>query len=123
MKKKINLAQKFDLFDEIWTPKIIGELNGQYVKLAKFKGEMVWHTHQQEDEFFQVIRGSIIIHLRDQSITLNEGECFIVPKGVEHKPEASHEAHVMMFEPKNTAHTGDTNSELVTVKLEDQAWV
>ena len=123
MNKKINLEAKFQLFDGYWTPKIVGELNGQYIKLAKFKGEMVWHSHENEDEFFQVIKGTITIHLRDQSITLNEGECFIVPKGVDHKPEAVDEAHVMMFEPKATEHAGDVNSDLVTVNIEDQEWV
>ena len=120
--EKINLKEKFSLFDDRWSPRIIGELNQQYVKLAKLEGEMVWHTHDNEDEFFQVISGSIIIHLRDKSVRLNEGECFIVPKGVEHKPEAESVAHVLLFEPKNTAHTGTTKSEL-TVEVEDQAWI
>jgi mannose-6-phosphate isomerase-like protein (cupin superfamily) len=120
--RKINLEDKFRLFDEYWSPRIVGELNGQYVKLAKFKGEMVWHSHKEEDEFFQVIKGSIVIQLRDQSVTLHEGECYIIPKGVEHKPEAAEEAHVMMFEPKTTAHTGDTESDL-TVEIENQEWI
>ena len=123
MNKKVNLKDKFQLFEDYWTPKIVGELNGQYVKLAKFKGEMVWHSHENEDEFFQVINGSIIIHLRDRKITLTEGKCFIVPKGVEHKPEAIEEAHVMMFEPKATEHTGSVKSDLVTVDIEDQEWI
>ena len=123
MNKKVNLEEKFQLFEGYWTPKIVGELNGQYVKLAKFKGEMVWHSHENEDEFFQVVKGSIIIHLRGQSIALNEGECFIVPKGVEHKPEAIKEAHVMMFEPKATEHTGSVKSNLVTVDIENQEWI
>jgi len=118
--KKINLDEKFGLFDSYWSPRIIGELNGQYVKLAKLKGEMIWHTHEDEDEFFQVIKGSIVI--QDQSITLNEGECFIVPKGVEHKPEAVEEAHILLFEPKATAHTGTVKSE-ITVEIEDQDWI
>jgi mannose-6-phosphate isomerase-like protein (cupin superfamily) len=121
--KKINLQEKFQLFDDYWSPRIVGELNGQYVKLAKFKGEMVWHSHSGEDEFFQVVKGKIVIHLRDRSVTLDEGECFIVPKGVEHKPEAvTEEAHVMMFEPKTTAHTGTTASE-ITVSVDKQAWI
>ena len=123
MNSKISLKDKFQLFEGYWTPKIVGELNGQYIKLAKFKGEMVWHSHENEDEFFQVINGSIVIHLRDESITLNEGECFIVPRGVEHKPEAIEEAHVMMFEPKATEHTRSISSDLVTVKIEDQEWI
>ena len=120
--KKINLDEKFGLFDNYWSPRIVGELNGQYVKLAKLKGEMVWHTHEDEDEFFQFIKGRIVIHLRDQSITLHEGECFIVPKGAEHKPEAIEEAHVMLFEPKATEHTGTIRSEM-TVEIENQEWI
>ena len=120
--KKINLDEKFSLFDDYWSPRIISELNGQYVKLAKLKGEMIWHTHENEDEFFLVIKGSILIHLRDRSITLNEGECFVVPRGVEHKPEAAEEAHVLLFEPKATAHTGAIKSKL-TVEIEHQEWI
>ena len=120
--KKINLNDKFDLIEDYWSPRIIGELNGQFVKLAKFKGEMVWHTHENEDEFFQVVRGSIIIHFREQSVRLHEGECFLVPKGVEHKPEAVEEAHVMIFEPKETAHTGTVRSDL-TVDIQNQEWI
>nr|WP_298110131.1 cupin domain-containing protein [uncultured Pseudomonas sp.] len=119
---KINLQEKFELVDGYWSPKIVGELNGQYVKLAKFKGEMVWHAHANEDEFFQVIKGTIVIHLRDKRITLHEGECFIVPRGVEHKPEAAEEAQVMMFEPKATQHTGATESDL-TVAIDNQHWI
>jgi mannose-6-phosphate isomerase-like protein (cupin superfamily) len=95
---------------------------GHQESLAKFKGDMVWHSHKNEDEFFQVVKGSIVIHLRDQSITLQEGECYIVPKGVEHRPEAVEEAHVMMFEQKSTAHTGTTKSDL-TVEVENQEWI
>jgi mannose-6-phosphate isomerase-like protein (cupin superfamily) len=120
--KKINLNDKFGQIKDYWSPRIIGELNGQFVKLAKFKGEMIWHTHENEDEFFQVIKGSIVIHLREQSVSLSEGECFIVPKGVEHKPEAVAEAHVMIFEPKITAHTGTVSSKL-TVEIDDQKWI
>ena len=120
--EKVNLHEKFSLFDDYWSPRIVGELNGQYVKLAKLKGEIVWHAHEDEDEFVLVIRGQIVIHLRDQSVTLNEGECFIVPKGVEHKPQAIEEAHVMIFEPKATAHTGTVRSEM-TVEIENQEWI
>jgi mannose-6-phosphate isomerase-like protein (cupin superfamily) len=120
--RKINFTEKFNLFDEHWSPRIVGELNGQYIKLAKLKGEFIWHTHKDEDEYFQVIKGSIIIHLRDENITLTEGECIIIPHGVEHKPEASEEALVMLFEPIATAHTGDVESGH-TVKVEDQRWI
>jgi len=120
--KKINLEEKFGLFDGYWSPKIVGELNGQYVKLAKLKGEIVWHSHENEDEFFQVIKGRIVMHLREQSITLNEGECFVIPKGVEHKPEAIEEAHILLFEPKTTAHTGTVKSKM-TVEIENQEWI
>ena len=92
------------------------------MKLAKLKGEMVWHTHDDEDEFFQVVKGRITIHLSEESVELSEGECFIVPKGTAHMPEASEEAHVMLFEPKKTAHTGTTKSDL-TVAIEDQEWI
>ncbi|WP_086929704.1 cupin domain-containing protein [Agarilytica rhodophyticola] len=120
--QKVNLEEKFRLFDQYFTPKIVGELNGQYIKIAKFLGEFSWHTHEGEDEFFQVIKGSIIIHLRNESITLNEGECFIVPRGVEHKPQALEEAHIMMFEPKSTGHTGTLENEQ-TIAIENQQWL
>lgn len=119
---KINFTEKFKLFDEYWSPRIVGELNGQYIKLAKLKGEFVWHAHENEDEYFQVIQGRILIHFREKTITLNEGESIVVPRGVEHKPEAKEEAHVMLFEPKATAHTGDTESDH-TVSIEDQDWI
>jgi len=119
---KINIANKFEKLTDYWSPRIIAELNGQYIKLAKFKGAMVWHNHEHEDEYFHVIKGNIVIHLRDKSVSLSEGECFIVPRGVEHKPEALEEAHVMIFEPKATAHTGTTISEL-TLEIDKQHWI
>lgn len=119
---KINLKQKFELFDEHWTPKIVGEANGQYVKLAKAKGDMVWHKHDKEDELFLVVKGKLTIQLRDRDIELREGEVFIVPKGVEHRPFAVEETHFLMIEPKTTAHTGEVESEL-TVPLEQQEWI
>lgn len=118
--EKLCVAEKFDMFDEYWTPKIIGEMNGQYIKLAKLKGEFVRHSHENEDEYFQVIKGTITIHLRDQSIVLAEGESFIAPKGVEHKPGAMEEAHVMMIVPKAALHTGNPQSSM-TVGIENQA--
>ncbi len=114
--KKINLLEKFNLFQEHWTPKIIGELNSQHVKIAKVHGEFVWHDHAEEDELFMVIKGELIIYLRDGQITLKEGEIYIVPKGVEHKPFAEKECWVLLFEPKQTEHTGKVDSAL-TKKL------
>jgi quercetin dioxygenase-like cupin family protein len=116
--EKVNLNQKYELFNEFWKPKIVGELNGQYVKLAKARGEFVWHKHDSEDEFFLVVKGSFTIRLREGDIQLNEGEFYIVPKGIEHKPVAEEEAHVLVFEPKSTKHTGDVKSDLTVEKLE-----
>ncbi|NIN92261.1 cupin domain-containing protein [bacterium] len=110
--EKVNLHQKFDLFSEFWTPKIAGELNDHYVKLAKTKGEFVWHTHDAEDEFFLVVKGSLTIKLRNRDVQLNEGEFFIVPRGMEHKPFSEQEAHVLLFEPKVTRHTGSAKFDL-----------
>jgi mannose-6-phosphate isomerase-like protein (cupin superfamily) len=119
---KVIISEKFKLFDELWTPKIIGEMNGQYIKIAKIQGEFVWHTHDDEDEYFQVIKGSIVIHLREKDVFLNEGESFVVPKGLEHKPEAPSEAHIMMVVPKGAGHTGTTQSDM-TVETSDQEWI
>jgi mannose-6-phosphate isomerase-like protein (cupin superfamily) len=119
---KINLAEKFAKFDEHWSPKLIGELNGQYVKLAKGAGELVWHAHAGEDEFFLVVSGRLHLHFRDRVTTLDPGECCIVPRGVEHKPVAEGEVHILLFEPKSTHHTGDVEAEQ-TVAVEDQEWI
>ncbi len=116
--KKVNLKDKFQLFDAHWTPKILGEVNNSYVKIFKAKGEFVWHSHQDEDEFFLVVKGQLNIKLRDQEIHLKEGEFFIVPKGVEHLPYANEEAHVLLFEPKAVINTGDTVSEKTVEKPE-----
>lgn len=117
---KVNLAEKFNLFSEYWSPRIVGELNEQYVKLAKFKGEFVWHSHADEDELFLVIKGSLRIEFKEGAVTLNEGEFYIVPKGVEHKPIADEEAHVMLLEPKSTEQTGGVESDLLVDK---QPWI
>ncbi|WP_081210402.1 cupin domain-containing protein [Salegentibacter sediminis] len=117
---KINLKEKFRLFNEYWTPKIIGELNGQQVKLAKLKGEFVWHDHKHEDEMFLVIKGSIKIEFRDKTISLNEGEMYIVPRGVEHNPIAEEEAWVLLFEPSTTKHTGEVKDKL---SVENPDWI
>jgi mannose-6-phosphate isomerase-like protein (cupin superfamily) len=115
---KVNLAQKFSLFDEYWTPKIVGELNGQYVKLAKLRGEFVWHQHEAEDELFLVVKGRMTIRLREGDFVLEEGEFFIVPRGVEHCPVADEEVRVLMFEPISTSHTGNVRTEQTVDKLE-----
>ena len=119
MNHKVNLEQKFGLFNEHWTPKIVEETNGQYVKIAKAQGDMIWHSHELEDELFIVFKGCLSIHFRDRVIELNPGELFVVPKGTEHRTSALEETHFMMIEPKNTAHTGTIHSEQ-TVALENQ---
>ena len=115
---KINLLEKFSLFSEHWDPKIIGELNGQQVKIGKFKGEFVFHQHENEDELFMVIKGKFKMEFRDKTVDLNEGEILIVPKGVEHKPVADEEAWVLMFEPASTLNTGNITDERTKNKLE-----
>ena len=115
--EQINLRDKFELVNEYWSPKIVGELNGQYVKLAKFKGEFTWHHHEHEDEFFLVVKGAIDIHFRDKTVHLKEGEFCTVPKGVEHKPEAQQEAHVLLFEPQSTLNTGEVQNDFTREQL------
>jgi mannose-6-phosphate isomerase-like protein (cupin superfamily) len=104
---KVNLEEKFSLFSSHWDPKIVGELNGQHVKLVKFLGEFVWHKHDGEDEMFLVLRGQFEMQFRDRTVLLREGEFLIVSKGVEHRPVAAQEVHVMLFEPVSTVNTGD----------------
>ncbi|MCP3667213.1 MAG: cupin domain-containing protein [Gammaproteobacteria bacterium] len=116
--KKVSLMEKFAKFDGYWEPKIAGELNNQYVKLAKLKGEFVWHHHENEDEFFMVIKGHLTIRLRDEDIELNEQDFFIIPRGVEHMPVAEDEVHVLMFEPKSTLNTGNSDSDKTIHNLE-----
>lgn len=116
--EKVNLEQKFSLFTEHWSPKIVGELNGQHVKLAKLKGEFVWHKHDEEDELFLVVKGSFKMEYRDRTVEVKENEFLIVPKGVEHKPVAEKEVWVMLFEPASTLNTGDTESEMTKKDLE-----
>jgi len=110
--EKINVREKLAMFSDHWNPRIVGELNGQHVKLTKFQGEFVWHDHAQEDEFFLVVRGTFRMDFRDRSVTLNEGDFIIVPRGVEHRPVAEHEVEVMLFEPAQIKHTGDVESDL-----------
>jgi len=116
--EKVNLAEKFAVFDEYWSPKLIGELNGQFVKIAKLKGEFIWHQHENEDELFMVVKGQLTIKLRDRDVVLEAGEFFIVPHGVEHMPIAEEEAQVLMFEPKTTLNTGDVRNERTKENLE-----
>jgi len=116
--KKINLLEKFGLFNEYWSPKIVGELNGQQVKLVKFKGEFVFHQHENEDELFMVIKGKFTMEYRDKTIEINEGEIVIVPRGVEHKPVAEEEVWVMLFEPASTLNTGNIINEKTKTQLE-----
>lgn len=119
----VNLRKKFELFHEYWTPKIVGELNGQFVKLAKLKGEFVWHSHENEDELFYIVKGQLLIKFREnEEVILKEGEMYIVPAGVEHFPIAKQECWVMLIEPKSTKHTGSTQTD-GTVSIEDQEWI
>ena len=118
--KKVNIMDKFSLFDEKWTPKIVGELNDQYVKLCKLKDNFIWHSHENEDELFMVFKGTLHIDFRDnKSIEINEGEMLIVPKGVEHRPRTNGELVLnLLFEPKTTKHTGQVDSDLTVKKLD-----
>jgi len=115
----INIQQKLSLFSDHWSPKKIGELNGQQILLAKIKGEFVFHKHDNEDELFMVIKGTLKIELRDKTITLNEGEFYIVPKGVEHKPKAEEEVQILLFEPLSTKHTGDVTADITVETYEE----
>jgi len=110
--EKVNLREKLALFSDHWNPRIVGELNGQHVKVVKFQGEFVWHDHAEEDEFFLVLRGSFRMDFRDKSVELNEGDLIIVPRGIEHRPVARQEVEVMLFEPARIKHTGNVESDL-----------
>ncbi len=114
----VNIKEKFNLFDDQWSPKIIGQLNGQDVKIAKVQGEFVWHDHKGEDEMFYIIKGSLKIVFRDKTLVLNEGDMLIIPRGVEHKPIAEKEVWLMLFEPANTKHTGDVIHEKTVDKFD-----
>ena len=106
-----NLIEKFKLFTEHWHPKIVGELNNSYVKIAKVQGEFVWHQHENEDELFYVVKGILTIRLRDQELVIGQGEFAVIPRGVEHIPVAEEEVWIMMLEPKTTSNTGDVSNE------------
>lgn len=108
---KISLAEKFSKFSTHWSPKIIAELNGQHVKLVKFKGPFVWHHHEHEDELFYVVRGSFDMEFRDRTVTLNPGDLLVVPRGAEHRPVAEQEVEVVLFEPAATVNTGNAGGD------------
>lgn len=116
--EKVNITHKFSLFSEHWSPKIVGELNNQHVKLVKFQGEFVWHKHEHEDELFYVINGEFNLEFRDKIVTLKQGEFIIVPKGVEHRPVAKNEVSVMLFEPATTLNTGEKSNHLTKQNLD-----
>ena len=115
---KVNIEEKLALFDERWKPKIVGELNGQYVKLVKFIGEFVWHHHDDEDELFLVVKGRFRMEFRDRSVWIEEGEFIVVPRGVEHRPVAEEEAHVLLFEPASTLNTGNVRNDRTVAELD-----
>lgn len=115
---KVNLRQKLALFCEHWSPKVVGELNGQMVKLVKFTGEFVWHHHDHEDEMFLVVAGRFRMDFRDRSEWIEEGEFIVVPRGIEHRPVAEEEAHVLLFEPATTLNTGNVENERTLKELQ-----
>jgi mannose-6-phosphate isomerase-like protein (cupin superfamily) len=116
--EKINVSEKLSTFNDHFNPRIVGELNGQHIKLVKFRGEFIWHHHEQEDELFYVVKGSFDMHMRDKTITVNAGEFLIMPHGVEHKPVAKEEVEIMLFEPASTLNTGNIENELTVKNLE-----
>lgn len=118
MVQKVNLSEKFRLFQDHWSPKIAGELNDCHVKLVKLQGEFVWHHHENEDELFLVVKGRMTIRLRDGEVHLEPGEFVIIPKGVEHMPIAGEEAHVLLLEPKSTLNTGNVRNDRTVAELE-----
>jgi mannose-6-phosphate isomerase-like protein (cupin superfamily) len=115
---KVNIEEKLALFDERWEPKIVGELNGQYVKLVKFIGEFVWHHHDDEDELFLVVKGRFRMEFQERSAWIEEGEFIVVPRGVEHRPVAEEEAHVLLFEPASTLNTGNVRNDRTVAELD-----
>ncbi len=116
--EKVNIEEKLSLFQDYFNPRIVGELNGQQVKLVKFQGEFVWHKHDNEDELFFVIKGNFKMEFRDKIVDISENEFLIVPKGVEHKPMAENEVSIMLFEPASTLNTGNTKGVLTRAILE-----
>lgn len=118
MVDKVNISEKFTLFSEHWSPKIVAELNGQAVKLVKIQGEFVWHHHDHEDELFYVVRGTLRMEFRDRVVTVEPGEFIVVPRGVEHRPVAVEEVHLMLFEPLETVNTGNVQEERTRQQLD-----
>lgn len=116
--EKVNIGEKLSKINDYWNPRIAGELNGQHIKLVKLKGEFVWHQHENEDEMFLVVNGILKIEFREQTVTLNEGEFIVIPKGTEHRPVAKNEVSVMLFEPVSTVNTGETESEFTRKVLD-----
>lgn len=116
--EKVNIEEKLGRINDYWNPRIIGELNGQQVKLTKLKGEFVWHKHDNEDEMFLIIKGELEMQLRDGPINIKPGEFIIIPKGVEHKPVANDEVHLVLFEPASTLNTGNVRNDFTKEKLE-----
>jgi mannose-6-phosphate isomerase-like protein (cupin superfamily) len=116
--EKVNIEGKFASFREHWSPKIVGELNGQHVKLVKILGEFVWHHHDEEDELFLVVKGRFRMEFRDRDLWIEEGELLVVPRGVEHRPVAEEEAHVLLFEPASTLNTGNVRGEMTVAELD-----
>ncbi len=116
--EKVNLAEKFSLFSDYFSPKVVGELNGQQVKLVKFSEPCVWHHHDHEDELFYVVKGKFDMEFRDKTITIHAGEFIIVPHGIEHRPNATEEVHVLLFEPATTLNTGNIVNEKTVAELD-----
>ena len=116
--ERVSLAEKLNSFQDYWSPKIVGEVNGSFVKLVKLKGEFVWHHHEAEDELFLVVKGSLLIRLRDRDVRVGEGEFVIIPRGVEHLPVAEEEVHVLLLEPKSTLNTGNVANERTVAELD-----
>jgi mannose-6-phosphate isomerase-like protein (cupin superfamily) len=116
--QKVNVAEKLSLFGEHWNPKIVGELNGQHVKLVKLLGEFVWHHHDEEDELFLVVEGRFRMEFRERSVWIEEGEFIVVPRGVEHRPVAEEEAGVLLFEPASTSNTGSAGGDRSVAELD-----
>ena len=119
MSNKVNLVEKLSEIPDFWNPRIVGALNGQLVKLAKIQGVFDWHSHAEEDELFMVVKGRMKIEFRDRIVDLDEGEIYIVPAGVEHRPSADHECHILLFEPDSTINTGDLRNQRIRIELEE----